>query len=49
MSKGDFARVLMGGQQQRSDAAKVSGNSQKVVELFSMLDRFDPMFNIVTP
>jgi alkyl sulfatase BDS1-like metallo-beta-lactamase superfamily hydrolase len=49
MSKGDFARLLMGGQQQRSDAAKVSGNSQKVVELFSMLDRFDPMFNIVTP
>ena len=33
MSKGDFARLLMGGQQQQSDAAKVSGNSQKVVEL----------------
>ena len=49
MSKGDFARLLMGGQQQQSDAGKVSGNSQKVVELFSMLDRFDPMFNIVTP
>ncbi len=49
MSKGDFARLLMGGQQQPSDAGKVSGNSQKVVELFSMLDRFDPMFNIVTP
>ena len=49
MSKGDFARLLMGGQQQQSDAGKVSGNSQTVVELFSMLDRFDPMFNIVTP
>ena len=49
MSKGDFARLLMGGQQQQSDAAKVSGDSQNVVELFSMLDRFDPMFNIVTP
>ena len=49
MSKANFARLLMGGQQAPSDAAKVSGNSQKVVELFSMLDRFDPMFNIVTP
>lgn len=49
MSKADFARLLMGDQQAPSDAAKVSGNSQKVVELFSMLDRFDPMFNIVTP
>jgi alkyl sulfatase BDS1-like metallo-beta-lactamase superfamily hydrolase len=49
MSRGDFSRLLMGGQQEPSDAAKVSGNSQKVVELFGMLDRFDPMFNIVTP
>ncbi|OTP67619.1 alkyl/aryl-sulfatase [Caballeronia sordidicola] len=49
MSKDDFAGLLMGGQQQQADASKVSGNGQKVTELFGMLDRFDPMFNIVTP
>jgi alkyl sulfatase BDS1-like metallo-beta-lactamase superfamily hydrolase len=49
MSKGDFARLLMGGQQAQSGTGKVSGDSQKVAELFSLLEPFDPMFNIVTP
>ena len=47
MSKNDFARFLMGGGQAARD--KVSGNAQKVSELFGLLDTFDPMFNIVTP
>jgi len=49
MSKGDFTRLLMGGQQAQSGTGKVSGDSQKVAELFSLLEPFDPMFNIVTP
>jgi alkyl sulfatase BDS1-like metallo-beta-lactamase superfamily hydrolase len=39
----------MGGQQAQSGTGKVSGDSQKVDELFSLLEPFDPMFNIVTP
>jgi len=49
MNKGDFARLLMGGQQAQSGTGKLSGDSQKVAELFSLLEPFDPMFNIVTP
>jgi alkyl sulfatase BDS1-like metallo-beta-lactamase superfamily hydrolase len=49
MNKGDFARLLMGGQQAQSGTGKLSGESQKVAELFSLLEPFDPMFNIVTP
>lgn len=49
MSKGDFARLLTGGQQAQSETGKVRGNSQKVAELFSLPEPFDPMFNIVTP
>jgi alkyl sulfatase BDS1-like metallo-beta-lactamase superfamily hydrolase len=49
MSEGDFARLLMGGQQAQSGTGKVSGDSQKVAELLSLLEPFDPMFNIVTP
>jgi alkyl sulfatase BDS1-like metallo-beta-lactamase superfamily hydrolase len=49
MSKGDFARLLMGGVQAQSGADKISGNSQKVSELLALLDTFDPMFNVVTP
>jgi len=49
MSKNDFTRLLMGGAQAPLGADKISGNSQKVGELFALLDTFDPMFNIVTP
>lgn len=53
MSKDGFASLLMGGQtldkETQSGKAKVAGDSQKVTELFSMLDSFNPMFNIVTP
>jgi alkyl sulfatase BDS1-like metallo-beta-lactamase superfamily hydrolase len=28
---------------------KISGNAAKVTELFSLLDSFELMFNIVTP
>lgn len=53
MSKDEFASLLMGGQtldkETQSGKARVAGDSQKVTELFSMLDSFNPMFNIVTP
>jgi alkyl sulfatase BDS1-like metallo-beta-lactamase superfamily hydrolase len=28
---------------------KLEGNKEKVGELLSLMDKFDPMFNIVTP
>lgn len=53
MSKDGFASLLMGGQTLdkalQSGGAKVAGNAQKVSELFSLLDSFNPMFNVVTP
>jgi alkyl sulfatase BDS1-like metallo-beta-lactamase superfamily hydrolase len=53
MSKDDFAGLLMRGQtvdqDLQSGKGQISGNSAKVSELFSLLDKFDPMFNIVTP
>ncbi len=53
MSKDDFAGLRMRGQtvdqDLQSGKGQVSGNSAKVSELFSLLDKFDPMFNIVTP
>ena len=33
----------------QSGAIKVSGSMAKATELFSLMDTFDPWFNIVTP
>ncbi|SBW06432.1 Alkyl/aryl-sulfatase BDS1 [uncultured delta proteobacterium] len=52
-ASGDLAEVLMG-QASLSDKIKdgslaISGNGNAVQELFSLLDEFELMFNIVTP
>jgi alkyl sulfatase BDS1-like metallo-beta-lactamase superfamily hydrolase len=53
MSKNDFAKVLMGGgtlkDQVKAGRARITGDEEKVEEVFGMLEGFDSMFNIVTP
>lgn len=48
-----FAGLLMGGvtidKEIAAGKAKVEGSSQKVSELFGLLDSFPPMFNIIEP
>jgi len=53
VDKGSFAAMLMGGaaldKEVAAGRAKVTGDQQKVNELFGLLDKFDGMFNIVLP
>lgn len=53
VDKTGFAGLLTGvamlDKEMQAGRAKISGDSSKIKDLFGMLDKFDNMFNIVTP
>ncbi|MCL4504275.1 MAG: hypothetical protein M1438_20815 [Deltaproteobacteria bacterium] len=54
LTRATFDQVILGGKpaleaKLASGDLKIEGLKEKLGELFSLLDNFDPWFNIVTP